>query len=651
MRWSYCVVLSLIALPLWAQEPAGPVPDYAVIDPDSIYRLAVDSLDYPEDDYVLLFDDGVLVYEADGRGRETYRQIIQVLTRDGARSMGERSYSYLKGREGLTVDWIRVVTPEGELIADGPSHQQESTARVSTDYPVYTDRVVKRLSVGGLEPGTILDVSYTREILEPPLKGDFSSSWRVNPPVPTLRSRLILDVPDSLRPHIREDNLNFERRELVRGARRIYIWATAEVERWEPEPFTGWPDNGSMTIRISGPLGWEDVAHWYAGLARDRYELTPDIETKLAQVVAGAGSQDDSLRAAYEWVQQEFRYVSLSLGLGGYQPRPPAEVFHTKLGDCKDKATLFIALAERMGVTAYPVLISPAEGADSLLPSISEFNHAIAAVQRPDDYLYLDLTAEGIPYGYVPPSLQGSFGLLVRPDGHGEPLVLPRDPPDKNRREVLLRGELSADGVFTGTYTTSLYGAESYEIHSLAERYAQLSERQREQLNRQIANSVFPGASGEEFTIRGAADAETAAGVSIELRAPGTTSRAGRSYIFTLPLPNYANPALIDELEATPRKHSIDVGQVIGSTVATSTLEMTLPEGWRADLPPETEASSSFGRYAARYVQEGRRLRVSRELGGRRGTLPAESVAELIDWLRAISQDNVPYIVLTPPEE
>jgi transglutaminase-like putative cysteine protease len=54
--------------------------------------------------------------------------------------------------------------------------------------------------------------------------------------------------------------------------------------------------------------------------------------------------------------------VSLSLGIGGYQPRTPASVLETQYGDCKDKATLFVALARRMGVNAFPVLLSSGGG-------------------------------------------------------------------------------------------------------------------------------------------------------------------------------------------------------------------------------------------------------------------------------------------------
>jgi hypothetical protein len=48
---------------------------------DTIYSLAVKASDYPEESFVYLLDDGVVRYEADGRGSTTYRQVVQVLTK------------------------------------------------------------------------------------------------------------------------------------------------------------------------------------------------------------------------------------------------------------------------------------------------------------------------------------------------------------------------------------------------------------------------------------------------------------------------------------------------------------------------------------------------------------------------------------------
>src|SRR5947208_15244318 len=97
---------------------------------------------------------------------------------------------------------------------------------------------------------------------------------------------------------------------------------------------------------------------------------------------------------------------SLSLGIGGFQPRLPGAVLATRYGDCKDKATLFVALARRLGLRAYPVLLSSTGGIARDRPSALAFDHMIAAVERSGGYLYLDLTSELTPFGSVPPSEQ-----------------------------------------------------------------------------------------------------------------------------------------------------------------------------------------------------------------------------------------------------
>ncbi|MGD8869185.1 MAG: transglutaminase domain-containing protein, partial [Gemmatimonadales bacterium] len=379
-----------------------------------------------------------------------------------------------------------------------------------------------------------------------------------------------------------------------------------------------------------------------------RYELTPPIEEKVADVVLGARTLDDSLKVVYDWINEDFRYVSLSLGIGGYQPRPPAEVFETKMGDCKDKATLFVAVARRMGVSADVVLLDQYANADSMLPSLAQFNHAIAAIERLGGRLFLDLTAELAPYGSLPPSSQGGFALLIHADGRGETLTLPLDPPEANRSEYRLVAQLNSEGEIAGEYHQTHEGADGYALRGAMREYQQMSAREKEQALRRMASSLFPGAAAENLQVFDSADGTIPAGVSFDVRAADATSRLGNSYVFELPMPNFASPSLIAELQREPRRYPIDIDQVIGPVSRTWVLELSLPDGWTADLPPDVQAESRFGDYRASYTLEGRTLRVVRRLSGRRGTAPRESIDELIEWLERLSEDDVDYILLSP---
>lgn len=642
-----CVLLLLLALaqPALAQAPRITQSGDPSVRSDTIYRLAVKPEEHPGEAFVYLLDDGVVRFEADGRGTRTYRQVIQILTREAAETWGELSFSYSPGRERLTVNWARVVRPSGEVVSPQPAHEQESLAPVAEQAPVYTDLRIRRLSLGGVAPGTLVDYSYTVELKQPVMPGDFLSEWRVTTGRLTRRSRLIVDVPASLTPRVKETNVRFPRVVTERGGRRTYVWATTEIPEMEVEPLAARPNSVEVSVDVAAPITWNDVTRWYAQLSQDRYALTPALEGRLAEVVAGVTALEDSLRAVHRWVAQDFRYVSLSLGIGGYQPRPPAAVLETQYGDCKDKATLFIALARRMGVRAYPVLLSQDASAERDLPSTRQFDHMIAAIERPGGYLYVDLTADLAPFGSLPPSEQGGFALVVHPDGTAEEVTLPEDSVTANRSDISIAGELSPAGMFSGRFTRVAAGSRQYGLREAFTRT--LSATERSELVRAIANSVVQGASGDSLVAFDGRDLRAQPRISLSILNGRMTSSAGGVDVLTLPIDNVTVSGLIAELEAhVPRRFPIDAEAVFGAVELDLELRLTLPAGWRARLPANVSASSVFGSYASTYAQEGRELRVARRLVGARGTQPPERVGDLIAWLREIGRDEVRYLVL-----
>jgi transglutaminase-like putative cysteine protease len=647
----FWLLAAVPAVPAVAQAPRITPAGDPSIQNDTIYRLAVNAADYPDEDYVYLLDDGVVRFEADGRGSRTYRQIVQVLTQDGAEAWGEHSFSYSSGSERLTVNWIRVVKPSGDVVSAQPAHEQESLAPVAFDAPVYSDQKVRRVTLSGVAPGTLVDWSYTVERIKPLVPGDYFTGWQVTTGRLTRRSRLIVDVPASVTPRIKEENVRFQRRTVEARGRRVYTWATADVQKIESEPFAASPNTLYVSIEVSAPITWSQVAGWYAGLSRERYHLGSELETKLADVVRSARTLDDSLRAVHRWVAQDFRYVSLSLGIGGYLPRLPGQVLETRYGDCKDKATLFIALARRMGLAAYPVLLSSSGGADSTLPTVQQFDHMIAAVDRPGPgeggRLYLDLTSDLTPYGELPPAEQGSFALVVHDDGRGEDVVLPEVPVTANRADVRFVGALNTDGFFTGRYTETKVGSMQYRLRQAYARPFTPDELGR--IAQALADGLFPGAKGDSLRVFDGRDLTATPSVAVTVRDAPAVSTSGGARILTLPgaLPNFASLGLAAQLEQRkPRRFPIDVGDVIGPLETVAELRVTLPEGWHAHLPPGVAAVSAFGSYSAEYVQDGRELRISRRMTGRKGIEPPDRVDALIAWLRAISKDDVKYIVL-----
>ena len=652
MHSSACVViaLGLLTQPAGAQAPRITPAGDPSVRADTIYQLAVDPRLHPDAAVVLLLDDGVVRFEADGTGSKTYRQVAQILSADAVQDYAEHEFSYVPAHQLLTVNWIRVVRPDGTVVSEAPTQVQEADVPATLVDPVYSDTKVRRYSLSGVAPGTIVDWSYTVEELKPYLAGDFTSHWSVHTGRLTRRSRYVVDLPASLKPNLLESNLTFKRRESVSRGRRTYVWATREVPPVESEDFMADAGGVVMSIALAGPVTWEMIGAWYADLSRDRHTLDLGLRRKIRSLLQDTRTAEDTLRAVQRWVAQDIRYVSIALGMGGYQPRTPIDVVSTGYGDCKDKATLFVAAARYLGFRAYPVLLNSGERVERALPSLTQFNHAIAVVERPEGRIFTDLTAELVPFGELPDSDQGQFGLIVYSDGTTEQVTLPTAPPSANLNLTRIVGTLSPDGYLTASYEELGLGNRQYSLRNLF--LGPVDATRRGDFARSIATSLYPGAEADSLEIFDGRDLTAKPRVALKI-VRGFAARPtanGRTFILSLPLTSMRSMAdAATALEARgPRRFPIDAGKVVGPVTTATEISLTLPAGWLVQLPPDVAVAGKWGTYTARYDQEATTLRVSRTLEGARGVYPPDELADLTRWLREVAQDDVSYLVIEP---
>ncbi len=541
--------------------------------------------------------------------------------------------------------------PTDRSLVPTPAQVQESDvpAPVSAS-PVYNDQKIVRMSLSGVAAGTILDVDFTLEERKPALKGDFNQSYIFTPGSSIEHAAFVVDVPSSVTPVIKEQNLDFKRVSRNVGGRTIYSWTRLHTPKVQPEPFAADSNGVVMEVRVGGPISWSDVSKWYADLARDRYSDTPSLSRIVDSLVAGAKTRDDSIRAVHRWVAQDIRYVGIELGIGGYQPRMPDAVIATGFGDCKDKATLFVAALTHLHIRAYPVLLSINAKARRDLPSPQQFNHEIAVVALASGgYQFVDLTSSYTPYGELPLSIQGGFALIVFPDGRSLEVTLPSDPPTANVLTTALTGTLSTDGKFNGKYEESVSGSIASGMRATFA--SPLDSAQRADGARRVARKYFANGDGDSLSAFNGRDYSAPTQVTVRISNASATTTAGSEELLNNPFPNFAAmAAAADDIARLPsRRFPIDASKIVGRQTAITEMRVTLPEGWHARLPTTVTANSVFGTYTTSYAQQGRELVIKREIVGGTGIFMPSRVNELVMWLRAIGHDDVKFIVLDRP--
>jgi hypothetical protein len=171
------------------------------------------------------------------------------------------------------------------------------------------------------------------------------------------------------------------------------------------------------TIKVSSIPSWKVIANWYADLVKK--SIASDNATKKAfEQLFPKGtngmSQEQIAKTIYTFISDNINYSSQDFRQSGYVPQKPSKTLSTRLGDCKDVSTLFVAFSELAGIQSNLVLVSTNDNSynNLVLPS-REFNHCIVRTQLDGRIYYLELTDKYLPFKALPVNLYKANALVI----------------------------------------------------------------------------------------------------------------------------------------------------------------------------------------------------------------------------------------------
>ena len=389
---------------------------------------------------------------------------------------------------------------------------------------------------------------------------------------------------------------------------------------------------------------WQRLGLWNYELNAGRDQLSPLMLAKVQALVHDAPDVRTRIRRVYELLQSSTRYVSVQLGIGGWQTAPATAVGTAGYGDCKALSNYTKALLAAAGVPAYVALV----GAGSDHPDVtldfpaSQFNHVIlcaplaATKTAPADTVWLECTSQTEPFNYLGSFTGNRHALLLTPLG-GQLVATPRYTARDNRRERHLDLFLDALGNATASVRTLRTG-------QMQDSYAQLlHESPAEQKKVVIDNLSLPTFTLTKLNLVAGAPAAVPTIIeTLGLSLPAYAPPAGKRV--------FLNPNLLSRLPALP--------PVVGSRQAAvwlptaslqaDTVRLHLPVGFRPEtLPAALQFSSPYGTYASQFVAlpDGT-VQYIRRLELRRVRLPAAAYPGYVDFRRKVSIADKAQVVL-----
>ncbi len=163
---------------------------------------------------------------------------------------------------------------------------------------------------------------------------------------------------------------------------------------------------------------WKNYGLWVAGLQKDRDILPAEFIEKIKSMTKDAKDEQEKVKILYEYLQNNTRYVNISLGIGGYRSMEAGSVYKTGFGDCKALSNYMGAMLKAIDIPSHYCPISTREKV--LYPSFPNFNqanHVILLVPLKNDSIWLECTSRTLPFGYIHQNIAGHDALVVSDDG------------------------------------------------------------------------------------------------------------------------------------------------------------------------------------------------------------------------------------------
>ena len=429
----------------------------------------------------------------------------------------------------------------------------------------------------------------------------------------------------------------------------LYEWAVTNLAVPDKTPYP-LPRNEILPRVLTAPIAfeiqdysgdfnnWEDFSKFYYTLNKDRDHLPASTIAEIKSVVKNAGTEREKVSLLYKWLQARSRYVSIQLGIGGWQTIDATTVAVKGYGDCKALSNFMAASLRQAGITSYVALIKAGDEAETNFdfPS-SQFNHVIACAILAKDTVWLECTSQNSSAGFMGSFTGNRKALLVMPEG-GKLVTTHFYACDENTVNRLTNVKLDENGNGKINVRTNFQGIQQETRERLL--YGYTKEDQKKWL---LNNLELPNLELESFDYSKKDDLVPVVTEELTMNVRNCVTKTGQR-LFVKPnllareiyLPVFSTQTGGDFYLPLSNYNFTDSDSVFFEMPTGLKLETTLPE---------FKFESDFGTYAVKAVYKNNQLFYSRKIMIKGGRYTAADYPKWIDFVKKVRKADRAQVV------
>ncbi len=381
---------------------------------------------------------------------------------------------------------------------------------------------------------------------------------------------------------------------------------------------------------------WKDFGMWHTNLWRDRDKIPSKVQADIdALKTAANGNQRQLIGDIYAYMQKHTRYVSVQLGIGGFQPILAENVQRTGYGDCKALTNYMRTLLKAVGIASIPAAVYGGVNAEERsmsfpdFPSTGQANHVILCVPLTADTMWLECTSQNLEAGFLGNFTDNRRVLLLTEEGG----VLTKTPNYKNNK---CSRNIDINIAANGDYSAKMQ--QTYEGIEYSSRLNMLDHTKKEQ-QETFAKSIEGAISLKDYKLQYAKP--TSLQEQVEWTCTKYAAPTGkRVFIPTAPLKfDWEIPEIVTKRTQPFIFHH--------EKEYSDEIIFKIPEGFSIETLPKNQTETrEFGSFSISYQKNDKQIIVSRLLKIKQGSFAPEKYQEFIEFTKLLQTSETQKAVL-----
>jgi tetratricopeptide (TPR) repeat protein len=602
------------------------------VDVYEIVKKAPAPSAYPDDHSLILLDEVQKVVYAGGTSEEKRIFVVKIMNAEGINRWKQYYLQHYR-MQSYNLEKAEVIKANGSKV-EGSSDGAQI---------VFTN----------LEVGDAVHVTYkVKSSNGGRLARHFWESFYFTHYMPYLTTRYALLVEDGMNfKHLfsKEDiQATIEKKDEF----KLYTWQQFNHPGIEFEDKIPEIADVANNLFLSSIPDWTFVSNWYYDLATSKSKVNLEVKEAVAKIFEGKTglSEMQKARMIYEYIVSNIKYLSVSFLQSGLIPQKASHTLNTRLGDCKDVSTLFVAMCKEAGLSAELVLIATRDNGKKqmLLPSI-DFNHCIAKLNSGGKEYYIELTSDKLPFNTFYDNLKNANYLHIKSEQGGQKVELAYlNPPTRNLNQVLRKTEMRLEE--TDVFVKKTTQKTGVFASNMRDGYRDLGQQdQFKEMQRAIAGD-FNQTTLKTLKFKGLQGIGDTLEYTYEFHGPEALTEIGGMSVISVPWSERSRSSDYNFTE--DRKFQMDLWNDEGDGEE-ETVEFTLPAGMMlAEVPQEVNLSCPVAQYTQTAKYAGNKLTLKRQLKYKKDEISLADMKEFETFYRKVVAADSRQIAMkkgTPP--